>query len=276
MNLPLTITMIAIGFGGAFFSGLLGIGGAIILIPLLMYVPELLGLGTLDMQAISGMTMVQVFFAALSGYLFHRKNKTVSSELVLTMGLSIMAGSLLGSVASKFMTGEGLKAVFASLAVVAAVMMFIPKKEDDRGTVRPTAGNSGEGEVAVGDANAVVFNKPVAAVIAFVVGVLAGIVGAGGAFILIPLMLYVLKIPTRITVGSSLAIVLFSAVAGMVGKFTTGQVPLMETTVLVLGAIPGAQLGGAFGKKVKVKTLRLMLAAIISLTAVKLWLEILG
>lgn len=274
MNIPLTLTLVGIGFGGAFFSGLLGIGGAIILIPLLMYVPQALGVGALDMQAITGMTMVQVLFASLSGYFFHKKNKTVSAGLVVTMGVSIIVGSLFGSVISKFMTGEWLKAIFAFLAAVAAVMMFIPRKEEEKAAAVATG--DGGGAAVIYHADPVNFNKPLAAGIALTVGILAGMVGAGGAFILIPLMLYVLKIPTRIAVGSSLAIILFSAAAGAVGKLFTGQIPLLDSMALVIGAIPGAQFGGVFGKRVKVKTLRLMLAVIISLTALKLWLEILG
>lgn len=60
--------------------------------------------------------------------------------------------------------------------------------------------------------------------------------GQGEAFIIIPLLLYVLKIPLRVALGSTLAIGLFSATAGLVGKIATGQVPFQMTTALLLGA----------------------------------------
>ncbi len=67
------------------------------------------------------------------------------------------------------------------------------------------------------------FNKWLAAALAFIVGVSAGIVGAAGAFILVPIMLVVLKIPTRMTIATSLAITFISSIGATVGKLTTGQ-----------------------------------------------------
>ena len=66
MTLPFAATLAALGLGGAFVSGLLGVGGAIVMIPLLLYVPPMLGAGTLDMKAVAGITMVQVFVAAVA------------------------------------------------------------------------------------------------------------------------------------------------------------------------------------------------------------------
>ncbi|MBH9788319.1 sulfite exporter TauE/SafE family protein, partial [Clostridioides difficile] len=72
-------------------------------------------------------------------------------------------------------------------ALIAAVMMFIPKKQIDDKPMQ-----------------AVTFNKPLSALLAFVVGIGSGIVGAAGGFLLVPIMLVVLGIPTRMTIASSL------------------------------------------------------------------------
>ncbi|PIX52610.1 MAG: sulfite exporter TauE/SafE family protein, partial [Candidatus Aquicultor secundus] len=65
----LLITLFLIGLVGAFFSGLLGLGGAIILVPLLLYLPPLVGVGTLTMKTVSGITIIVVFASALIGVL---------------------------------------------------------------------------------------------------------------------------------------------------------------------------------------------------------------
>lgn len=121
----------------------------------------------------------------------------------------------------------------------------------------------------------IAFNKWIAAISAFIVGIVSGVVGAGGAFILIPIMLTVLKIPTRITIASSLAIVFISAIGGVIGKITAGSVPIIPTIFVVVGSLLGAPLGSRVSSKINVRFLRYALVILISLTAVKIWSSIL-
>lgn len=240
-------------------SGLLGLGGAIIMVPLLLYVPPLLEVGQLDMKAIAGITMVQVFFASLSGVLVHRANRFVSGELTLYMGGGIVVGSLGGAVMSKYLTADFLLGVFAGLALIASVMMLIPRQEVNSDI----------------PADQVRFNRALASGAAFTVGLFGGMVGAPGAFILIPIMIYLLRIPTRVAVGTSLGVVLMSSAAGMVGKMSTGQIPFLPAFALVAGAVPGARIGALLSKKLHVQNLRLAISLIIALTAAKIWYELL-
>ena len=89
-------------------------------------------------------------------------------------------------------------------------------------------------------------------------------VGAPGAFLLSPLMITVLRIPTRITIGSTLGIVLVSAFAASVGKVATGQVPFLPTLVAAVSAIPGVYLGSNLSHRLPTKLLRFALALIIA------------
>ncbi len=104
---------------------------------------------------------------------------------------------------------------------------------------------------------------------------LLGLVGQGGAFIIIPILLYLLKIPLRVTLGSTLAIGLFSSTAGLAGKIVTGQVSFLMSLALVAGVIPAARLGSIVSQRIKVQILRWLLALIISATAIKIWANIL-
>lgn len=248
------LILVFLGFIGGIFSGWLGIGGGILMVPLLLYVPPFLNIGQLDMKEVAGLTMAQGFFAALSGAIVHGRHRFISKRLVLYMGSSIIVGSLTGSILSKFVSGSVLLAIFAALALVAAVLMFLPKKEDWEGV----------------NAEDVDFNKPLAISIPLFLGFLLGMVGQGGAFILVPVMLYILRIPTRITIGSSLGIILFSASAGFLGKLSTGQVPLLFALTLVTGAMAGAQIGAHLSQGTETRTLRLALACIIAFTALRM------
>lgn len=262
MDVLLALVMISLGFIGSFFSGLFGIGGAIINYPLLLFVPSMLGVAHFTSQEVSSISMFQVFFASLSGVLaFRKKNGSASTlihkGLVKDMGISILLGSLLGGVISRYLSGATINLVYGVLAIIAVILMLIKNKGREE------------------EAGEISYNRSVAASSAFAVGIVSGIVGAGGAFILIPIMLTVLNIPARVTIASSLAIVFISAIGGVTGKLTAGHIPLLPTLFTVIGSVLGAPLGSRVSAMINVKYLRYGLIAVISLTAIKIWIGIL-
>lgn len=258
MHVAFYLFLLAAGSVVGFFSGLLGIGGGILMFPLLLYIPPLFGLVPIGVKDITGLTMIQGFFASLSAMFFYNKHNLVNKPLVLTLGLSLFMSSLTGSFVSKVVPDRPLLFIFGALAFTAAVMMLIPR-------------SYGKDELTE---DKVSFHKPTTIVIGITLGFLIGLVGQGGAFIIIPLLLYVLKIPLRVALGSTLAIGLFSSSAGLVGKIATGQVPFHMAAALLIGAIPSARIGGFVGKKTKTQYLRWLLAVIIISTAVKIWMDI--
>jgi len=260
MDIPLLITLVLLGLGGGFLSGLLGLGGAIFMIPLLLYVPPLLGVGQFDMKQVAAISMVQVLAASLSGLIVHHKNRFVSKSLLLYMGLCNALGNLAGSLLSKNTRSSFLLAVFATMAIIAAVVMFIPRREQGEDT-RPED---------------IHYNRALACVLSLAIGSFGGMVGAPGAFIYIPAMIYILNIPTRIVIGSTLGIVFLGAVMGTVGKMATGQILWPYALALVAGTVPGAQIGGRISKKINTKYLRLAIAVIIAITGLRMWYQVLA
>ncbi|MFK4342709.1 putative membrane protein YfcA [Paenibacillus sp. RC73] len=89
-------------------------------------------------------------------------------------------------------------------------------------------------------------------------------------------MLTVLKIPTRTTIASSLAIVFISAIGGVIGKISTGHIPIIVTAFTILGSLIGASLGSKWSAKINPVILRYSLVVLILLTAIKIWSSILG
>jgi uncharacterized membrane protein YfcA len=253
-------TLVAMGLGGGFLSGLLGLGGAIFMIPLLLYVPPILGVGQFDMKQVAAISMVQVLSASLTGVLVHNKNRFVSKSLLITMGVFNAVGNLAGSLYSQHTNSSFLLAVFATAAVIASIVMFVPKREQGK-DISP---------------DELEYNKPLAGIVSLVIGIFGGMVGAPGAFVYIPVMIYLLNIPTRIVIGSTLGIVFLGALAGTIGKMATGQIIWPAALALVVGTIPGAQLGGGISKKVSTKYLRLAIAVIIAITGLKMWSQVMG
>lgn len=247
-----------ISFVSSFVAGLLGLGGAVLLIPAYLYLPPLLGLHPFDVREISGMTSVQVLAGSIIGVAFHTQKGAVDARLVWTMGIPITLFALVGALLSKSIEPNIIIAVFASMAVVGATLVFLKRERENGDTDSP-----------------VQYSMPGAVIIAALVGFFGGMVGAPGAFILSPLMMTVLHIPTRLTIGSSLGIVLLSALAASTGKLITGQVPFAHTAIAVLAAIPGSLLGSRSSHKLHTKTLRSALAILIGIVGLQMWIRLL-
>ncbi len=256
MELHFIIAML--GLFGGFVSGILGIGGGIIMAPMILYVPPFFGLPVLPMQTVAGLTIVQSLVACISGALSHHKFRCVSKELTLWMGTTIFLFALVGGVSTKFIPNSILLIIFALLALFAAIIMVLPVQKNDDLTDVPVLS----------------FNRYKAILVAGSIGLLGGLVGQGGSFILIPLMIFFLGIPTRIALGSNLAIVFLSSLAAFLGKALTGQIVWSLTIPIILTVIPAAWIGGFVSQKVSAKGLRILLAIFIALAAIRIGLGI--
>ncbi len=257
MDIAFIITIFLIGFIGSFISGMVGIGGSIIKYPMLLYIPSLFGVAVFTAHEVSGISAVQVLFATIGGVWAYRKGGYLHVKLITYMGISILFGSFIGGYGSKLLPESGINITYGILALIATIMMFVPKKgSDDQPLDR------------------VDFNKWQAASLALVIGIGAGIVGAAGAFLLVPVMLVVLKIPTRMTIASSLAITFISSIGATIGKVTTGQVAYFPALIMIIASLIASPLGANAGKRVNTKVLQVILALLIGGTAIKIWIDI--
>jgi len=252
------IVIFTLGFVGSFLSGMLGVGGSIIKYPLLLYIPPLFGLVAFTAHEVSGISAVQVLFASIAGVWAYRKGGYLNKQLILYMGVAILIGSFIGSYGSGFLSENAVNIVYGSLALIAAIMMFMPKKQIDEKPLQD-----------------VTFNKTLAVVLSLIVGVGSGIVGAAGGFLLVPIMLVILKIPTRMTIATSLAITFISSIGSSVGKVITGQVDYWPALIMIVASIIASPLGAKLGKKMNTKVLQAILAVMIAATAIKIWVDIL-
>lgn len=265
MTPALAVTLLGLGATGGFLAGLLGVGGALVLIPLLLYVPPRLGVGVLDVKAVAAVSMVQVFVAALSGVAAHRRYRAVHAELAWVGGLAMATASFVGASLSRIAPDRWILLVFALMATGAAILLAVPERMLGPAPTHSSGPPDG----------ALVYSRLRAGVVAGGVGLAAGLVGAGGAFLLVPLLITVVRIPIRVTIGSSLAITTLGATAGFLGKLVTGQIPLGPALAVALGALPGAQLGAAVSRRLPPAHLRALLLAVVALTALRVWWDVL-
>ncbi|MED1203931.1 sulfite exporter TauE/SafE family protein [Heyndrickxia acidicola] len=255
MNIYELITLFVLGFAGSFISGLVGIGGAIINYPLLLYIPALLGISAMTAHQVTGVVAVQVFISTLAGVIAYRKGGYLHKKIILSMGISVLIGSIIGSFSSNTFSGHTINVIYGILAILAVIMMFIPKKH-------------------IEEREEVQFNILLGSILAIIVGIAAGIVGAGGAFLLVPIMLVILKIPTKVTIASSLAITFISSIGSVAGKVATHQIVWIPSLVIVIASLIASPIGAKIGQKANTKILQWILAILILATAIKIWIDL--
>jgi uncharacterized membrane protein YfcA len=149
--------------------------------------------------------------------------------------------------------------LFGIVTLLAGSLMFLPEPSGD------------QEEIPV---ERVVVSLVRLAALSSATGAVVGFLGAGN-FLFIPLLIYVLKIPTRIAIGSNLVIAGVSTFSGFLGKLFTGQIPFLMALAVVVGAVLGALGGESAHGRASPRVLRYTYAAVIGLVALRIWITLL-
>lgn len=237
-------TIALLGFATSVLGGIVGIGGAVILIPAFLVVPPLLGQPPLDMYTISGITSVQVLASSALGAVLHSRRGAFDRRLVVAVGVPLMAASFIGAALSGMVSARALETFFGAMAIVGAVLMLLRRQDSETTEYRLHYGR--------------------AIAVAVPVGLFGGMVGMAGGFLLSPLLVTVVGVPLRVTIGSTLGIVIIGAAAAAVGKAVAGMIEPVATVAAIVGALPGMWLGVRISHRLHVGHLRWILALIIA------------
>jgi uncharacterized membrane protein YfcA len=245
------ITAVA-GLVASFLSGLLGIGGGLVLTPLLLYLPPVLGGAAIPVKIVTGLTIVQAISGSALGALRHRAYGNVSTRLVWLMGPPSAVASLVGALVSRDTPDNVILLVFAILAFAGGVMLLLPVTPRDE------------------SADDIRADPKIAIPVALVLGFFGGMVGIGGIAFIIAALVYVLRVPARIAIGSSLGIGLFAAVAALIGKAATAQVDPPLAAIVFVSALLASPVGAAVSVRTQPRALLAILAVIVILAAIRI------
>lgn len=252
--MALLTLVFTVGLLSGFIGGMTGIGGALIAVPLLLFLPPLLHLPDLSVHAITGLAMAQGLATNLIGVLVHRRAGFVSAPLVGWTGSGVAIGVLMGSIGSRWLPARIL------LIVVGIILLFCG------GQMFRRLPSRSEGAAGVTVIPALFF------IVGGLVGLLGGATGLGTGSLLLVSFIYGLKVPIRVTVGSIMGISLIAAVLGTFGKAISWQLSLPLALSLGAGAVIGAFWGASLSHRLPVPVVRKVLAAVIALAALHiLW-----
>ena len=204
--------------------GVLGGGGSILAVPVFVYV---LGFGAKEAIA---MSLAVVGATSLFGAAGHWRAGNVNLRVALLFGGVAMAGTYLGARLAVFFSGAAQLMIFAVVMLVAAYFMMRPKRADpDAGRVQ-AAGSP---------------RMPLGLIVAegLAVGVLTGLVGVGGGFMIVPALVLLGKLPMKEAVGTSLLVIAMKSAAGFAGYLGQVEVQWMFMGVFTAVAVAGILAG---------------------------------
>ena len=222
--------------------------------PLLLFTPDLFNFPPLTMHTVAGLTIVQGLVACVAGGFKHKQSEYYSDSLVAWMGSVFFVASFTGGVCSRYLSAPYLLVIFAVMAFAASVIMIMKVEREEESP----------------DISVFTFSRFRAVVVGGFIGFFGGIVGQGGSFILIPLMISYMRIPTRIAIGSNLAIVFLATFAAFIGKAFTQQIDWQLSFPIILTVIPFAYLGAYASNKISVDNLKIVFAVCVAFAAFRM------
>ena len=265
------LVIIALGLGVGFLSGMFGVGGGFLMTPLLVFIgiPSTVAVAT---------TLSHVTASSMSGALTQWRKRAID----FTMAGVMLGGGILGTLCGVWLVAlmrrQGQMDLIVSLTYVIMLgTIGIIMLRESLATLR--AYRSGvtvsSRPVHRGWIQALPFKMrfrqsrlyisvipPI--VIGFAVGALSAVMGIGGGFIIVPAMIYILRMPTNVVMGTSLVqIIAVTAITTVLQATSNYAVDIILAGLLVLGGVVGAQLGVRAGARLRGEQLRLLLALIV-------------
>ena len=256
---------LALIFGGAIagsFAGLLGIGGSILLVPLQFYLLTKIGYPPdIALKVSIATSLFFTFPTSFSSAYNHSKKSTVLWNKAILMGLFGFSFSFLGAYIASFLNAAYLSVIFG-IVVLGASLKFISSRERDE------------------NVNEMSQNPLLFAFCGSVMGLLSGLTGIGGGLVLIPLVIFLVKMPLRNAVGTSSATIIFTAFGGVLSyivngigivglpPYSFGYINLLMWITLTIPGIIMATVSAKFFHRVNPKSVKIIFSALTFLVGI--------
>lgn len=210
--------------------GMLGGGGAILMLPMLVYAVGV------DTKAAIAMSLFVVGSTSLVGTVINARSRMVEWRVGLAFGAAAMAGAFAGGRVAAFIPGTILLVVFAAMMLVTALAMLRGRAEPSR-----SGGALALGWILTLGAG---------------VGALSGLVGAGGGFLIVPALAVFGKLPMNKAIATSLFVITLQSFAGFIGHIGHSALAWSVIATVTLASVGGMFIGTRLGRRVSAANLR--------------------
>lgn len=256
------LTYLIIGIFAGFLSGLLGVGGGIVVVPALLWAFQMEGIAPDNLMHLATATsLAAMIVTTLVSFLSHLRHGSVIWPVYQRLWLSVLVGTLFGVILSAFLGSKSLEIIFAVFLIVVAIWMLLNKLPNEERNLPKAPGMFAFGST---------------------IGIFSGLLGVGGGVISVPTLNY-FNVSMRDAVGISTAISFTVAVVGTVMALFTGlaaqaNLPVLSTGFVYWPAVVAisiaspwfAMIGAKLAHRLPVPILKRIFAIFILLTAIKL------
>ena len=270
---------VLLGLGGlvGVLSGMFGVGGGFLMTPLLFFIgiPPAVAVATEANQIVA---------SSFSGVLAHVKRRNVDFKMGGVLLIGGLIGAAVGVLVFNYLKSLGqvdllVKLCYVIFLGVVGGLMFIESlralcKSKQISASKPCKKRTWIHALPLKmrfRVSGLYISAIPPVLVGIVVGILAAIMGVGGGFVMVPAMIYLLGMPTKVVVGTSLFQIIFvTAFTTMLHATTNYTVDMVLAVLLLVGGVIGAQFGTIIGAKLKAEQLRILLALMVLLVCAKL------
>ncbi len=240
--------LISLGLSVGLLSGLFGIGGGTILVPMLL----MLGYET---KIAIGISVVQMVFSSMYGSYLNNKKGTLDVVMVFTIGSGGFTGALLSGSITSYFSDTTLQIIFLLFAIFALLRLFMTTHE-----------HRDKKEVS----------KFILFLLGFVIGSISMTIGVGGSLILVPILVGFLHVPLKNATSAGLFFVVFSSVSGLISHALHGHVDYTSGVIIGLASLFGVYIGIHLKHKLDVKLQKRLLTVFYLIIVLYLTYKIFG
>ena len=262
MHILLDLIMVLIGLIAGTLGSMVGLGGGFIIVPLATLVL------TLPSKLIAGTSTAVIVINSLASNWVYHKQRRIDWKSGIAFAVVAVPGAFLGARFSHDMNTHTFNILFGILLLCVSLLLVFKPREAKRIFFPKTT----ERRItdAKGGVYSYAFNLPIGLVAAFFVGFLSSLFGIGGGTVMVPMMVLVLGFPAHIATATSMFMILVSSFVGSVSHAMLGDIVWSYALLLSIGALVGGQLGAHWSARVSGVWLLRILAALMSLTAVRM------
>lgn len=244
------VTIVLVGVAAGFLSGLFGVGGGILIVPGLVLVAKM------DQRIAHGTSLAAVLPISASSLLSYWAHDHVDWRVGACLAVGALAGAVLGTRLLHVLPHRVLAIGFATLLLVTAVRLFLPLTSEP--------------------ARAVLSISAIVALVAIGVatGILAGLLGVGGGVVMVPAMMMLLHMPSAMAKGTSVAVIIPTAIMGTFRNRSKSNADLRAAGILGLGGVLSATAGGWISARMSDTVSNVLFATLLIIVATRLVLQI--
>lgn len=259
-----------IGMLAAFLGGLVGLGGGIILIPVMLFLNQYSeAFAWATPQVIVGISLITMVFTALSSTRAYAKQKRIDYRSGLLLLTGCVPGGILGAWLNQFFNPQQFSLYFGLLIITVSVLSILGSRQPSQKMLK-----NKDVKLRTVQIDGKTFNYHVslwpAFAISFIVGLLSGLFGIGGGSITVPALMLIFGVPIQIAIATSMFMIVFISLISTSTHIILGNIVWEYAFLFMIGAWIGGTIGAKTNRSLKGKTLEWILRVVLVVVGLRL------